>query len=521
MFEKFNSVALGVPAQQYYVRCHVSVERQVPVMTDFAVRLIHLAEKIEFEVFREYFGLAGHEANELVEVLKSEGLAQDFEGVLSLTSYALARFVASNDGVPRFTKIVERQSHPIFNLLTFSPLKRARNGGYWDNTLDLNWETAENGSAHTLDHVSEAFHRHFNDIERIDKDDENKRAYSVYKIEEISSGKRFNVPVPMDFYIDMDGNIDFQLEDNALLPDDLKSKLTQLTADRVGKMVTHSDSFSEFPAVFDDSVLRRYIRQVTQSGASKVGTMSLKPSVHNEFLFSAYVKEVHAEGNGEIYDAGKSQAVLGALYMPKNLQKLLKGLEKALRHFLNNKEPETPFPAEMFWVIPESELWGRTEMIKEAVFAISKLVEKEWGEPVDIVAVCNAGQSDRKDLLLSKARLLLNAGFNDVLLGPSPVMSHRFELLMLPGVHVAAMYQWKSPASEFLSVPIGFISEHKNKLAKSLVFLRKVCSSKLYRAFWGNSDDGGGNRLMLNDVLASEFLYLDAFAKDDVNNATI
>ncbi len=513
MLEKFNSVALGVPAQQYYVRCHVSVERQVPVMTDFAVRLIHLAEKIEFEVFREYFGLAGHEANELVEVLKSEGLAQDSEGILSLTSYALARFVASNDGVPRFTRIVERQSHPIFNLLTFSPLKRARNGGYWDNTLDLNWETAENGSAHTLDHASEAFHRHFNDIERIDKDDENKWAYSVYKIEEISSGKRFNVPVPMDFYIDMDGNIEYQLEDNALLPDDLKSKLTQLTADRVGKMVTHPDFFAEFPAIFDDSVLRRYMREVTQSGASKGGTITLKPSKHIEFLFSTYVKEVHAEGNGEIYDAGKSQALLGALYMPKNLEKFLKGLEKALRHFANNRQPDTPFPTEMFWVIPESELWGRTEMMKEAVFAISKLIEKEWGEAVDIVAVCNAGQSDRKDSLLTKARLLLNAGFNDVLLGPSPAMSERFELLVLPGVHVGALYQWKSPASEFLSVPIGFISEHKKKLAKSLVFLRKVCASKLYRAFWGNADDGDGNRLMLNDVLSPEFLYLDAFVE--------
>ncbi len=512
MIEKFNSVALGVPAQQYYVRCHVSVERQVPVMTEFAVRLIHLAEKIEFEVFREYFGLAGHEANELVEVLKSEGLAQDSEGVLSLTSYALARFVASNDGVPRFTKIVERQSHPIFNLLTFSPLKRARNGGYWDNTLDLNWETAENGSAHTLDHASEAFHRHFNDIERIDKDDENKRAYSVYKIEEISSGKRFNVPVPMDFYIDMDGNIEYQLEDNALLPDDLKSKLTQLTADRVGKMVDHPDFFAQFPAVFDDSVLMRYMREVTQSGASKDGTMTLQPSVHIEFLFSKYVQEVHAEGNGEVYEAGKSQAVLGALYMPKNLEKLLKGLEKALRHFANNKQAETPYPTEMFWVIPESELWGRTEMMKEAVFAISKRIEKEWGEAVDIVAVCNAGQSDRKELLLTKARNLLNAGFDDVILGPSLAKSERFELLLLPGVHAAALYQWKTPASEFLSVPIGFISTHKKKLNKSLVFLRQSCTSKLYRAFWGNPEEGDSHQVVLNDVLATEFLYLKAFA---------
>lgn len=516
MLEKFNSVALGVPAQQYYVRCHVSVERQIPVMTEFAVRLIHLTEKIEFEVFREYFGLPGHEANELVGVLKSEGLVQDTEGVLSLTSYALARFVASQDGVPRFTKIVERQSRPVFNLLTFSPLKRTHTGGYWDNTLDLNWDSAENSSSHTLDQASEAFHKYFNDIERLDKDDEDKRAYSVYKIEEIASGKRFNVPIPMDFYIDMDGNIDYQLEDNALLPDDLKSKLTQLTADRVGKMVAYPDFFPEFPAVFDDSVLRRYIREVSQSGNSYVGTMSLKPSMRNEFLFSTYVREVHAEGKFETYDDGRSQAVLGALYMAKNLEKLLKGLGRSLRHFANSKSAEIQFPTEMFWVIPDSELWGRTEMIKDSVFSISKLIEKEWGKPVDIVAVCNSAQSDRKDSLLNKARVLLNAGFSDVLLGPSPAMSERFELLILPSVHVAALYQWKSPASEFLSVPIGFISDYKIKLSKSLIFLRKVCSSKLHRAYWKNDDDGDGSRLILSDVSASDFFYLDTHPDSEV-----
>jgi hypothetical protein len=172
----------------------------------------------------------------------------------------------------------------------------------------------------------------------------------------------------------------------------------------------------------------------------------------------------------------------------------------------------------MFWVIPESELWGRTEMMKEAVLSISKLIEKEWGAPVDIVAVCSAAQSDRKDSLLSKARLLLHAGFSDVLLGPSPAMSERFELLILPGVHAAALYQWKSPASEFLSVPIGFFSANRKKLTKSMVFLRKVCTTKLHRAFWGNADDGDGNRLMLNEVSASEFLYLDAFSEIEVQS---
>jgi hypothetical protein len=285
--------------------------------------------------------------------------------------------------------------------------------------------------------------------------------------------------------------------------------LTQLTANRVGKMAAHPDFFHGFAAVFDDSVLNRYMSDNSQAN----GTLSLTTFSTKKFHFAKYVREVHAESGGETYDSGKSESLLGALYIKKNLERLLKSLEKSLRSFSNTKASDTPYPSEMFWVVPESELWGRTEMLKDAVSAISKLIEKEWGEPVDIVAVCNAAQTDRRDLLLGKARQLLNAGFQHVLLGPSPAMSERFELLILPGVHVAALYQWKSPASEFLSVPIGFLSANKRKLDKSLVFLRKVCAAKLHRAFLGNSDNGDGSRFMLNDVFASDFLYLDILSE--------
>jgi hypothetical protein len=517
MLEKFNSVALGVPAQQYFVRCHVTVERQIPVMTEFAVRLIHLAGKIEFEVFRQYFGLESHEANELLEILKAEGLVLDDEGFLALTSYALARFVASSDGLPRFTKIEERQSQPIFNLLTFSPLRRPRLGGYWDNTLELYWEDTESLPAKAIDQASEAFHRYFHDIEKIEKDDENKRAYSVYKIEEITSGKRFNVPIPISFYLDAEGNVEYKLEDSDLLPEELKSKLTQLTADRVGKMASYPDFFHEFPQVFDDIVLMRYMKEVPQFDSADGKTLKLKPKPQFDFIFQSYVREVHAISNGDVYDRGQSQALLGALYMPQNLDKLLTGLERSLKDFVLNNRSESTVPTELFWVIPENELWGRTELLKEAVLAISDLIQNEWKERVDIVAVCNSTQAVRRDSMLDKARLLLNAGFDDVLFGPSPHMSERFELLLLPSVHVAAMYQWKSPASEFLSVPIGFSSSYKSKLAKSLTFLRKVCSLKIYRAFWGGNERIESNQLELIDLMASEFFYLDAFVESKIN----
>ena len=31
MRERFNTVAVGLPAQQFHIRCHVTLERQVPV----------------------------------------------------------------------------------------------------------------------------------------------------------------------------------------------------------------------------------------------------------------------------------------------------------------------------------------------------------------------------------------------------------------------------------------------------------------------------------------------------------
>lgn len=121
MRERFNSVAVAIPAQQFSIRCHVSIDRQVPVMTDFAVRLLHLSGPLELTALREYFGLTSSESRELLNLLREEGLVGEANGRISLTSYAEARFTAIGDGMPRFTRITERQSRPIFELLTYTP----------------------------------------------------------------------------------------------------------------------------------------------------------------------------------------------------------------------------------------------------------------------------------------------------------------------------------------------------------------------------------------------------------------
>lgn len=525
MRERFNTAAVAIPAQQFLVRCHVSVERQVPVMTEFAVRLLHLTGPLEVEALAAYFGLSGREVGDFLDLLRVEGLVEDEDGKLVLTSYAEARFGNAEDGLPRFTRIAERQARPVFELLTFSPIPRTLSASYWDNTLDLSWDsTAENGGR-TVDQAQEAFHRHFHDIERYDREDEQKRAFEVYKVDDITAGRRFNVPLPVHFEVDLEGNVDFDIEAQlSVFPEELRSTVFKLTADRVARQTQHPDHFAAFVDVFSDDVLARFLMRGNSVAADiETSTGVFRKDVNERIVSSAaggsatrfdfgnYVREVHGSADGLEYEAGRSRALLGALYMPKNQERFVQAFRRSLKRFKASSDAVTSFPSEMFWVLPESDLWGRTELLRSFIEAIRATSAKEWGEPIDLVAVCSVGQAEPMERIRRRANLLLDAGFSDILLGPSLATSERFEVLLLPGVSAAALYQWKVPTSDVVSVPIGFISENETKLRKLLVFLKRVCDLKIHRAFRGSGSDGEDRKLKIIDASPSDFIYLDQF----------
>lgn len=525
MRERFNTIAVALPAQQFLVRCHVSVERQVPVMTEFAVRLLRLSGPIEVEALAAYFGLDGREVSDLLDLLRVEGLVEQDEGRLVLTSYAEARFGSPDDDLPRFTRIDERQARPVFELLTFAPIPKVMSTTYWDNSLDLGWDPSEDGGTHTIDKAQEAFHRHFKDIERYEHEDERKRAFDVYKIDDITAGRRFNVPLPVHFEVDVDGNVDFDIETQlSVLPEELRSTVFKLTADRIARQPQYPDYFPQFISVFGDEVLARYLkRDLANPGGAKPSPQVLRKDSNGQaavtatehasshFDFGSYVREVHGSAKGMDYESGKSRALLGALYMEKSRERFLTVLARALKRFKAHGDASKPFPTEAFWVLPESDLWGRTELVRSFIEAIRAVSAKEWGEPVDLVAVCSVGQAEPMERVRRRANLLLDAGFSDILLGPTLPMSERFEVLLLPGVLAAAMYQWKVPSSDVVSVPIGFVTEVDQKLRKLLVFLRKVCDFKLHRAFRGTGEDGQDKKLRVVEASATELVYLDQF----------
>jgi hypothetical protein len=210
------------------------------------------------------------------------------------------------------------------------------------------------------------------DIERLELADVKRRAYACYKVDEIRAERPFSVPFPVHFEVDVEGNVEFEMDSQLeLLPESLRSEVRTLTADRIAALSTRTDRLRAFIEHFDDELLARYLvapADASEKGAviKADGRISLRkdPSID----FHRYVHDVHGQANGEVYDGGKSQALLGALYMPKCQPHLLEGLGKALS--LLKKTVDAKVPPAIFWVIPDTELWGRTSLVRELILGI-------------------------------------------------------------------------------------------------------------------------------------------------------
>jgi hypothetical protein len=214
--------------------------------------------------------------------------------------------------------------------------------------------------------------------------------------------------------------------------------------------------------------------------------------------------------DGANYDGGQSRAVLGALYMPKSEARLLESLRKALSQIKRvGGNASTQAPAAL-WVIPESELWGRTELVRSLLEAL-RLAFREGiaGSPIAIVCVAPCQQDEPRERLYKRGRLLIDAGFSAVTFGPPMPKYESYEALLVPGVFGAAMYQWSVPSAERHSVPLGFVSQSPDKLRKLATFAKSALSSALHMMRRGAGETAEERKLKIEDVRLSDFTFLD------------
>src|SRR5690606_36076778 len=110
----------------------ISTDEALPVVTEFALRMIHVCGSISPDQLQKFFGFSEKETAAVIKSLLTERLIQWNEDKLILTPYAEERFLESSDELPRFFKIKDWSSEVIFDLISFSStadplrIKRAR-----------------------------------------------------------------------------------------------------------------------------------------------------------------------------------------------------------------------------------------------------------------------------------------------------------------------------------------------------------------------------------------------------------
>jgi hypothetical protein len=316
------------------------------------------------------------------------------------------------------------------------------------------------------------------------------------------------------FEVDVEGNVEFEIDAQLeLLPESLRSQVRTLTADRIAALSIRADHLRAFIERFDDELLARYLLPPSASGEKTTvvkpdGRIGLRKEPTLDF--ARYVKDVHGQANGEVYDAGKSKALLGALYMPKCQSRLLDGLRKSLS--ASKKTGNADQPAAVFWVIPDSDLWGRTSLVRDLINGIRAALKEGLGSELDVVVIAPCRQDENRDRLVKRARHLLDAGFSRVILGPYQPAQECIEVLLVPGIFGAAAYQWVVPNADRYNVPLGFVTQSDAKLRKMAEFIRAVLASSLYGSGRGNGSTPDERRFWFGDAVVSNFTFLDHYA---------
>ena len=158
-----------------------------------------------------------------------------------MTTYALEKFIASSDKIPRCFKIRDWSSEVYFDLISFSPIRRSGSGRS-KAYVEIR-PTDTDKESNTVHWAERALIQHFREICRLQKAE-------IYKISEVDPGERLNLALNCTFRVSLDGQADVSRSFSDLALEQNK-ELAESISDALGSGTLKSnDGFWELLRVF-------------------------------------------------------------------------------------------------------------------------------------------------------------------------------------------------------------------------------------------------------------------------------
>jgi hypothetical protein len=431
---RFNLCTFAVPAQSFFFRYHVSEERDLPIMTEFAARLLHVVGPMKSEELAGFFGLDSHHARELIALLESESLIQRSGERIQLSEYATSRFAASESGSLRLTKMQERRKKVIFDLLTYSYLPREF--GHLPAGFCVGLRLPDTFVlSETKERAEKAFFKNFAEVNRTS---EGRRALALYKVDGVEGQRRLSLPVQQQFFVTAEGQADRRFDAGASMPEELEQVLSPLVSDTLANTVVRLPNVAnDFVAVFDDAVMARF--------AEKRGGLNL----------GQYLVEVHSNKSVS-YGDSMTRPVVGPAYLPERTADFLSALDSA------KSATRTASTREVLWVIPDYELWGRTAAVRDAAEQfVTRLSQNNEDAAYSVSWICR----DARDVR-NWVGQLYEAGVTQPQAVNYSDLARRCEVVVVPEVAAYVVYWCNVSNSDSLLAPVGFVTTSTTRVRR-------------------------------------------------------
>ncbi len=454
---EFNRVTFGLPVETFRVEAYISLEERLPVVTEYALRLLKICGQIPLSAFRDYFGFSDGETLAIVESLCRQGLLDVSDEDVQLSQFANERFEEAGGDHPRFSKVDLKKDTVTFDLISFTPLKsHPPNKQPTNNIIKL--DAPEELIGHSIDRARDAYRKRYPEIASM-RSDLREKSYGVYAVEDVESKSRNYVRIPVSFSMNFDGQVQRNIDKNfeQLAPPDLLRSFNEQVTKNIPSICSLGMlGLEEFIDTFNLSLMKKYF-------------------TGDKFDLNSYLAETITRSTKY---PKEMDMIFGNMYLKNNRDLIVKRIQDRR----SGKLKQGKMLTSLAWMAPNYSLWGRGEDFSETVNIFLQELGT-FGDTLYVFAYAEIGQETEisNQFRISKPyELHYELHFSNPILPDCVLMEGRLEILLYPTGFMTALYHLSASDAPGLWFPIGFISTLPKHLDTAHELLKKAMSGNRY-----------------------------------------
>lgn len=429
----------NVPCRQFTVTANVTRDRRLPVVDEFVLRLLKVADVLPASRLASFFGFSSSEMMAVLSDLQIRGLIEISADDIALTANAHDMFLSARDGAPQIVEI-ETMVHRIwFDLISRNMMAPDRTRPL-DNLIDLvppafskDLETSFARSA-----FEQNFREFLVKVRRV----KNPGSMALYSVSEVVP-ERFGSVVVLgstELVFDPEPRLVTKLLDVA--PED-RSRFRGLTEAmhnglrRLVEAEPSGASLVEFRRLSGDQTVAKHMNAEGQF--DPVGWLSAAPG----------------------HSSAGRQPIWGASYLERNATRFVEMLE---RIDPRSSQLGAPRRLSLRWYRPAGTAWGASldlqQCLARLVGAVRSSLGSDWGVATTVVAPASA-----RPETIKRFTNIFEVG----VISPAGHLTANTEVLIIE--RIGALIMTRVSLGGGLTMPVGWILTDPVDVARIEEFL--------------------------------------------------